>query len=61
MFLEDPVDKMDDLNSVKIVDFLLSDENNWTVVITSQNDIWMNKCTRMITIDDGKIINDTKL
>ncbi len=61
LFLEDPVDKMDDLNSVKIVDFLLSDENNWTVVITSQNDIWMNKCTRMITIDDGKIINDTKL
>ena len=61
LFLEDPVDKMDELTSGKIVDFLLSEENNWTVILTSKNDIWKNKCDRMITIDDGKIINDIKL
>jgi len=61
LFLEDPVDKMDELTSGKIMDFLLSDENDWTVIVTSKNDIWMDKCDRMITIDDGKIINDIKL
>ena len=61
LFLEDPVDKMDELTSAKIVDFLLSKENDWTVIVTSKNDIWKNKCDRMITIDDGKIINDIKL
>ncbi|MBE8723351.1 peptidase domain-containing ABC transporter [Flavobacterium hungaricum] len=61
LFLEDPVDKMDEITSSKIVDFLLSEENDWTVIVTSKNDIWKNKCSRMITIDDGKIINDIKL
>ncbi|MFC6095341.1 peptidase domain-containing ABC transporter [Flavobacterium qiangtangense] len=61
LFLEDPVDKMDSLTSQKIVDFLLSEENNWTVVVSSKNEIWKEKCNRMITIYEGKISNDIKL
>lgn len=61
LFLEDPVDKMDEQTSAQIIDFLLSDENDWTVILTSKNEIWKDKCSRMITIDDGKIINDVKL
>ncbi|MFZ0597110.1 MAG: ATP-binding cassette domain-containing protein, partial [Flavobacterium sp.] len=61
LFLEDPVDRMDEMTSGKIIDFLLSDQNDWTVIVTSKNDIWKNKCNRMITIDDGKIINDIKI
>lgn len=58
LFLEDPVDKMDRLTSEKIVDFLISEEHNWTVVVTSKSDIWKEKCTRTIAIEDGKISND---
>jgi len=61
LFLEDPVDKMDKKTSRKIVDFLLSEENNWTVIVTSKNDIWKEKCSRMITMEDGEISNDIKL
>jgi ABC-type bacteriocin/lantibiotic exporter with double-glycine peptidase domain len=61
LFLEDPVDKMDEQTSAQIMDFLLSDENDWTVIVTSKNDLWKDKCSRMITIDNGKIINDVKL
>lgn len=61
LFLEDPVDKMDTITSTQIVDFLLSEENNWTVIVTSKNDIWKEKCSRVITIDGGKISNDIKL
>jgi ABC-type bacteriocin/lantibiotic exporter with double-glycine peptidase domain len=58
LFLEDPVDKMDPLTSEKIVDFLLSEGNKWTVVVTSKSGIWREKCTRTISIEDGKISND---
>jgi len=61
LFLEDPVDKMDTITSTKIVDFLLSEENNWTVIVTSKNEIWKDRCNRMITVDGGKISNDLKL
>ncbi|MBD0726444.1 ABC transporter ATP-binding protein/permease [Flavobacterium sp. L1I52] len=60
LFLEDPVDKMDRETAAKIVDFLFSKDNNWTVVVTSKNEIWKDKCERVITIDDGKIITDIK-
>jgi len=61
LFLEDPVDKMDRATSQQIVDFLLSEENNWTVVVTSKSDLWKEKCSRMITIEEGRITNDEKL
>lgn len=61
LFLENPVDKMDRQTSQKIVDFLLSEEHSWTVVVTSKSEIWKQKSSRLITIDNGKIINDTKL
>lgn len=61
LFLEDPINKMDEETSSKIVDFLLSSENDWTVIVASKNDIWKDKCSRMITIEEGKIVNDIKL
>jgi ABC-type bacteriocin/lantibiotic exporter with double-glycine peptidase domain len=61
LFLEDPTDKMDDVTASKIIDFLTSKENNWTVIVASKRDAWANKCSRMITIGNGEIINDIKL
>ena len=60
LFLENPFDKMDDDESKEIIDFILSKENNWTVIVTSKNDYWKEKCNRIITLDKGKLISDTK-
>jgi predicted ABC-type transport system involved in lysophospholipase L1 biosynthesis ATPase subunit len=51
---------MDDDESREIIDFILSKENNWTVVVTSKNEYWKQKCDRIITLEKGKLISDTK-
>ncbi len=60
LFYEDALDKMDDDVANEIVDFLTSDTNPWTLIVSSKNAYWKQKCSRVITIDKGKIISDTK-
>lgn len=60
LFLENPFDKMDEDESREIIDFILSKENKWTVVVTSKNEYWKQKCDRIITLEKGKLISDTK-
>jgi len=60
LFLEAPFDKMDREQANEIIDFIVSKENNWTVIVTSKNDYWKEKCERIITLDQGQIISDTK-
>jgi ABC-type bacteriocin/lantibiotic exporter with double-glycine peptidase domain len=60
LFLEAPFDKMDRDQANEIIDFIVSKENNWTVIVTSKNDYWKEKCERIITLDQGQIISDTK-
>ena len=59
LFLEEPFDKMDNEQAMEIIDFILSKENNWTVIVTSKNDYWKQKCERILTLDKGKLISDT--
>jgi predicted ABC-type transport system involved in lysophospholipase L1 biosynthesis ATPase subunit len=44
----------------EIIDFLTSSENKWTLIVSSKNPYWKEKCTRKITMEEGKISNDTK-
>jgi len=60
LFLENPFDKMDEDESREIIDFILSKENKWTVIVTSKNEYWKQKCDRIITLEKGKLISDTK-
>jgi ABC-type bacteriocin/lantibiotic exporter with double-glycine peptidase domain len=61
LFLEDPTDSMDDEKARKIIDFLFAPEHNWTVVVSSVNDYWKERCNRQIEMEKGEIINDIKL
>ncbi|MBN8566518.1 MAG: ABC transporter ATP-binding protein, partial [Flavobacteriales bacterium] len=58
LFLEDPFDKMDTDKANEIIDFILSKENNWTVIVISKNDYWKQKCSRILTLEKGKLISD---
>lgn len=58
LFMEEPMDKMDDVYANKIIDFITSPENKWTVVVISKNDYWRSKCNRVIRLEKGKIILD---
>jgi ABC-type bacteriocin/lantibiotic exporter with double-glycine peptidase domain len=61
LILEEPTANMDDDTSRKIIEFLRSPENNWTLIVASKNSCWQNEGIRTIAIDGGKIVNDIKL
>jgi len=60
LFYEDALDRMDADVAKDIIDFLTSSENKWTLIVSSKNPYWKEKCTRRITMKEGKISNDTK-
>jgi ABC-type bacteriocin/lantibiotic exporter with double-glycine peptidase domain len=60
LFYEDPLDKMDEEATREIIDFLTDSNNKWTLIVSSKNDYWKQKCNRKITMKEGEIIADTK-
>lgn len=60
VFYEDPIDKMDEEATKNIIEFLTHPSNTWTVIISSKNTYWEEKCSRKITLQNGKIIADLK-
>jgi len=60
LFYEEALDKMDTEIAKEVIDFLTAKENKWTLIVSSKNPYWKEKCTRTITMTEGKIINDTK-
>jgi ABC-type bacteriocin/lantibiotic exporter with double-glycine peptidase domain len=60
LFFEEALDKMDTKIAQEIIDFLTAKENKWTLIVASKNQYWKQKCTRTITMQEGKIVNDSK-
>lgn len=59
LFYEDPLDKMDEVAANEIIDFITDPKNKWTVIVSSKNNYWRQKCNRKIIMNEGKIITDT--
>ncbi|MDA6070743.1 ATP-binding cassette domain-containing protein [Flavobacterium sp. AC] len=60
LFYEDPTDTMDENVANEIIDFITSDNNKWTIIVSSKNPYWKTKSTRTITMQHGLIILDQK-
>nr|WP_315172444.1 ATP-binding cassette domain-containing protein [uncultured Flavobacterium sp.] len=60
LFYEDPTDSMDEKVANEIIDFITSDANKWTIVVSSKNPYWKTKCSRKITMQNGFIQLDSK-
>ena len=50
---------MDEKVAKEMIDFITDNKNNWTVIVSSKNAYWKQKCNRKITMSNGKIIADT--
>lgn len=61
LLLEDPTDKIDAATAREIIDFLMSPQNNWTVIVSSVNSYWEDSCKRQIVMDNGEIVDDKKI
>ncbi|MCD8410631.1 peptidase domain-containing ABC transporter [Tenacibaculum finnmarkense] len=57
LILEDPLDQFEKKEAKKIIDFITSPSQKWSLIIVSSNDKWDEKCTKKITLHKGKIIN----
>ena len=60
LFYEDSTDVMDIKVANEIIDFLTSEKNNWTIIVSSKNPYWKTKCSRIITMENGTIQLDLK-
>jgi ABC-type bacteriocin/lantibiotic exporter with double-glycine peptidase domain len=59
LFLEEPTISMDPKAARQIIDFLVSPENNWTIIVSSIDEYWIKACTREIDMNNGEIVRDT--
>lgn len=60
LFFENALDKTDTETAKKIIDFLLHEDQKWTIIAVSKNAHFKEKCSRIITLNEGKISNDFK-
>lgn len=55
LFLENPLDKLDEKNYKEIIDYLSEEKHPWTLIITSKNNYWKQICTQVIHLEKGEI------
>lgn len=60
LLYEDPTDRLDPITADAIIDFICSEKQEWTVIVSSANPTWKLKSSRSITMDNGTIISDLK-
>lgn len=55
LILKDPLDHFDPVESKRIMDFITAEDRPWALVVVSQNRNWQKRCSRLITVENGKI------
>ncbi|WP_299800472.1 ATP-binding cassette domain-containing protein [uncultured Maribacter sp.] len=58
LILKDPLDQFNSEEADRILNFLSDSSNGWALLVVSENDKWIKKCSRIITMDKGQIINE---
>lgn len=58
LILKDPLDQFVEKEATEIMDFLTDGSNGWALVIVSSNPKWIERCGRIITMENGKLINE---
>ncbi|UGU16821.1 ABC transporter ATP-binding protein/permease [Sinomicrobium kalidii] len=55
LFLEEPLEKVDELSAKGIIDYLTAKDKNWTVIIISKNEYWKEKCNKRFFLTEGTL------
>lgn len=55
LFLENPLDKIDEENSKEILDYLSEEQQPWTLVVVSKNNYWKKICKQRIVLENGAL------
>ena len=57
LLLKDPLNQFDEIEALHIMNFLTDKSNPWSLVIVSQDQKWLGRCEKTITMDHGKIVS----
>lgn len=58
LILKDPLDQFKEEEAKEIMSFLSDPSNGWALLVVSANLKWADKCSRIITMENGRIINE---
>ena len=58
LVLKEPLDHFDQKEASKIIDFLIDKKHDWSLIVVSQNQLWKNKLSKVVSLDNGQIINN---
>ncbi len=58
LILKDPLDQFGEQEAERIMDFITDPTNCWALVIVSENPNWTERCGRIITIENGRLISE---
>ena len=52
LFYEDPTNSMDEHIAKEVIDFIMDDAHQWTVIVTSKNKYWKSNCNPEIFMEE---------
>ncbi len=58
LLLKEPLDQLDEIEALQIMDFLVDKTNPWAMLIVSQDPKWLSRVDKLITMEDGKIVSN---
>lgn len=58
LILRDPLEQFNKDEAKRILNFLGDPSNGWALLVVSENEDWASVCSRVITMDKGRIINE---
>ena len=58
LVLKEPLDHFDQKEASKIIDFLIDKKHDWSLIVVSQNQLWEKKLSKVVSLDNGQIINN---
>ncbi|BAO55698.1 peptidase domain-containing ABC transporter [Nonlabens marinus] len=61
LILKNPLDQFEPEESDRIMKFLTDPANGWSLIVVSQNIKWLDRCGRVVTLDNGRIITDKSI
>ena len=57
LLLKDPLNQFDEIEALNIMNFLIDKNNPWALVVVSQDQKWIGRCEKIVTMDHGKIVS----
>ncbi len=57
LILKDPLNQFDEIEALRIMNFLTDENNPWSLVVVSQDPKWLGRCDKILTMEKGRVVS----